>query len=381
MRRTFWLISVLSICMVAGGVWFLRRDRGGDSLANADLLLNLPANRWVEYQRGQQGDWTRQGHSGMTFDTARGVLVIFGSDSHNENWDNTVHEFDPLSRRWQTHGDPSPLQTYRLDAQGRPIAGNDDGLRPWAIHTYDLVEYDRLRGAVIVVSPIDHTPVPRPIGRVADQPAWVYWPAERRWEMHDNRGEPNPKLFGAALTYDTNRDVIIVYGNSLWELGPDRGTWQKVAVPAHHSMHHTAVFDTRRGAMFIFGAYRATCEVWRYQPGPVAGAAGTWSSTKPGSGPCPVLSSAPVAFDGKAGVFLVVANHAASEGSRATAASTYVYDPEQARFMQLPEADLPAIGMNYMLAWDPRFSAFYLVTGRHDTPVTVWALRLDRTRL
>ena len=367
--------------MVAGAAWFLQRDGGGDPLANVDLLLDLPTNRWVEYQRGQQGDWTRQGHSGMTFDTARGVLIVFGSDSHNQNWDNTVHEFDPLNRRWQTHGDPSPRQTYRLDAQGRPIAGSDDGPRPWAMHTYDLVEYDRLRGAVIVVSPIDHTPAPQPIGRVVDQPAWVYWPAEQRWEMHDNRGAPNPKLFGAALTYDTNRDVIIGYGKSLWELGPDRGTWQKIPVPGHHSMHHTAVFDTRRGAMFVFGGYRASCEVWRYAPGPVVGAAGTWSSAKPASGPCPALSSVPVAFDGKAGVFLVVANDATSEGSHATAASTYVYDPEQARFIQLPEADLPAIGMNYMLAWDPRFGAFYLVTGRPDTPVTVWALRLDRTRL
>jgi hypothetical protein len=38
---------------------------------------------------------------------------------------------------------------------------------------------------------------------------------------------------------------------------------------------------------------------------------------------------------------------------------------------------LPALGMNYMLAYDASNKVFFLVTGNWKNPPTVWALHLE----
>jgi hypothetical protein len=86
----------------------------------------------------------------------------------------------------------------------------------------------------------------------------------------------------------------------------------------------------------------------------------------------------PVAYDASNAVFLLVVDMPpASRQGRATAASTFVYDPEANAYSKLPEAGLDAVAMNYMMAWDRNHGVFFLVTGRNGV-VTVWALRLQR---
>jgi hypothetical protein len=60
-------------------------------------LLALPVNRWVRFHQAGRGGWRREGHVGMTYDSKRGVLLFFGSGTHGRNWDNAVHQFDPVS--------------------------------------------------------------------------------------------------------------------------------------------------------------------------------------------------------------------------------------------------------------------------------------------
>jgi hypothetical protein len=82
-------------------VWHARRrDEPLAPVENLLELRNLPANRWIRYHEEKPGHWTRQGHAGMTFDSHRGLLLIFGSDTHGENWHNAVHEFTPALKRW-----------------------------------------------------------------------------------------------------------------------------------------------------------------------------------------------------------------------------------------------------------------------------------------
>jgi len=94
-------VALTGAALVAIWVGFGRA--GGDlpiEVENSLYLRNLPTNRWVRYHEEQPGAWSRQGHAGMAFDRKRGTLLIFGSDTHGENWDNSVHEFDPRRRRW-----------------------------------------------------------------------------------------------------------------------------------------------------------------------------------------------------------------------------------------------------------------------------------------
>jgi hypothetical protein len=66
-------------------------------------LLNLVPERWVEIQRQQVGDavvFQRQAHGGSAFDTKRGRIVLFGSDTHGLDWTNSPLYFDIASLTW-----------------------------------------------------------------------------------------------------------------------------------------------------------------------------------------------------------------------------------------------------------------------------------------
>ena len=127
-------------------------DRGRDfrddllgflqKIENTLELRELPPNRWVKYYESKPGTWHRQGHAGMAFDTRRGSLLIFGSDTHGEDWDNAVHEFQPRLKRWVTHYAAVGPESYRVDADGRPVAGAD-ALLPWAMDTWDGISKQR----------------------------------------------------------------------------------------------------------------------------------------------------------------------------------------------------------------------------------------------
>ena len=58
-------------------------------LANPQLL-ELPARRWVKIHQQAPGDvvtFVRQKHGGSAYDSRRGQLVLFGSDTHaRNNW-------------------------------------------------------------------------------------------------------------------------------------------------------------------------------------------------------------------------------------------------------------------------------------------------------
>lgn len=52
-----------------------------EQIENTLELLNLPANQWIKYHHD---DWWKKGHAGLTYDSKRGGLLIFGSDTHAE---------------------------------------------------------------------------------------------------------------------------------------------------------------------------------------------------------------------------------------------------------------------------------------------------------
>ena len=71
-------------------------------------LIKIPVNQWVKIRSDKHLGWFRQAHAGIAFDSKRDRVLIFGSNTHNMDWDNTVHEFDPVSEKWTTHYREAP---------------------------------------------------------------------------------------------------------------------------------------------------------------------------------------------------------------------------------------------------------------------------------
>jgi hypothetical protein len=354
-------------------------------------LLALTPNRWVQLDTTSVEKWSRQAHAGMAYDSKRGHLVIFGSNTHGLDWDNSVHEFDPVTARWTTHYPEAPSSSYRADELGRAIAGQG-ARQPWAMHTYGGVTYDQERDGLLVVARPDHNPIVKKVPDARIQPTWFYDLARREWRMLPDSPETPANFFAAAAAYDERRKVAVAYRWGIWELmgkGGADAAWVRVSKESHHQMHYSLVYDSRRGTFAAFGDYQNSNEIWIYAPGARPGEAGSWTRHIPAGDPVPPSQAFPVAFDRDQSVFLLLPGNTEfatlpngrQQARRAKSNSTFVYDPDADRYTRLPEADLPPLGMNFMLAYDPPHKVFLLVTGGQSDPPAVWALKLNLARL
>jgi hypothetical protein len=335
---------------------------------------DMSANTWVELHRQDTGAWHRQQHAGIAYDSHRGHLLVFGSDTHGHDWDNTVHVFDPAVPGWSRRGDPVPAHLYRIDADGIPVAGAG-AARPWAMHTFDTIVYDPVQDALVVAAIPLHNPARKGFDRNLQHPTWIHHLEADTWSRL-----PSPaNFFGGSAAYDHARDTIVAYRNGVWELGPERTQWRKAKSGRQHSIHHTMVFDSRRSELVVFGDRGDSRDLWIYTPGKNTGDAGTWAKRDPGGDDCPADQHFPVDYSEHDDVFvLVLDERRAGQPDRAV---TCIYDPRTNLYHRLEDTELPAQGMNYMMAYDTKGKRFLLVTGNHARPTIVHALRLDLQRL
>ena len=157
-------------------------------------LLDIPIGVWIKIHQQRPSDkvrFKRQSHAGSAFDTKRGRMIIFGSDTHGNDWSNSPLFFDIATLEWsRLYPDDDP-STYRVNSQGIPVAGVD-GDHPWAMHTFGAVDYDPVGDALIVSSYPQHLEP----GRFTDVLADV-WPKIRRhptWilDLEKNKWRPLP---------------------------------------------------------------------------------------------------------------------------------------------------------------------------------------------
>jgi hypothetical protein len=248
------------------------------------------------------------------------------------------------------------------------------------MHTYDAIEYHPRLDAIVVMSTTEHPPVARGVAGRTVQPTWLYDLSRRRWSTFPDNGKPAPSFFGGSSAYDGLRQTLIGYRGAIWELDTTAGEWRRAA-GGHHQLHHTMVYAPRRGAAYVFGDYRPTNAVWSYHPGAAIGEPGRWQEHQPGGDPCPPYDIAPVAYDASQDLFVLVVGEkprAAEPSRKASAAATYLHDPESNTYTRLPSAGLESVGMNFMMTWDSHNRVVFLVTGNHSGVVTVWAMRPAR---
>ena len=395
-RYRFWLIALGSAVLVAVlvSLWHIN-DSARITTLPTDALLNTPANRWTRLPATPPA-WPRQAHAGAAWDSRRGLLLVFGSDTHGENNDNALHVFDPGQLRWLDLSPATSPRSLRADAMGRAVAGPDDTPTPWPMHTFDLIEYDPVTNALWVLAFPLHHPKYKSLPYRTQSPIWVYHFDSGRWTAFGQEEGDLPKVFAGSLVYDRRRDTLIAFGSSaLWELGPHRDHWKRVRLSEEETLgiHHSAVAASDRGTIFIFGHSREAVRdgpflIRVYHPGRVAHEPGRWEVREP-SGQCPApWQHYPVAYDSRLRLFLMVvplrqASHHDRRGHAIYSATpevrTYVYDPDANRCTPLADAMIPpgrVSAMNYQMVWDNLDNVFLLVAEDERQRPEVWALRL-----
>ncbi|MFH0731164.1 MAG: hypothetical protein V2B19_33075 [Pseudomonadota bacterium] len=388
------MVAALTAAFIFQDIWASfdnRKTEGTQRRLNA-RLLDLAPNKWVKIRSDERLGWHRQAHSGIAFDSKRGTLLIFGSDTHGMNWDNSVHEFDPAAEKWTTHYPEAPMETYRSDEEGRAICG-DAMVLPWAMHTYDNITYDPHLDAIVVTALPAHNPVKKKVpsaNAATVHPTWIYDLTSHSWRIFKNKsGEKSPTFFAAGSAYDETRNVVMAYKNGgVWELGPDRAQWQRATKESHHEIHFNMVYNSIYRICAVFGNHKNTNEVWVYAPGQTAGEKGIWQKKIPGGDPCPRDQHFPVAVDESTGLILLLPDNnifleenGSSKPVMAESASTFIYDYKNNVYKKIPGGDFPSQKMNYMMVYDSFHKVFLLVTEDVKKPLTVWALKLDSSIL
>ncbi len=190
-------------------------------------------------------------------------MLVFGSDTHDR----------PVALTWRTHEAPAPVASYRADGAENRVAGTA-GLIPWAIHVLDAIIYDPSREALLMLASTNHSPMRQRRPEARKDVIWRYDLAPRSWRFEDSTDAP-PAHFLSAAAYDSGRDTIVVYGQGVWKLGPDRRRWAKVDEGRHHGWGFVMAYDSRNRALAVFGDRpRPSRRVWVYAPGSSRGVPG-----------------------------------------------------------------------------------------------------------
>lgn len=340
-------------------------------------LMSVPSGVWLKiHQQSGNGpdDFERQAHGGAAFDPIRGRLMLFGSDTHSINWDNTVRFFDMGTISWSAAYPPDDPATYRVNKDGIPVAGVGVE-RPWAMHTFDAVEFDPISDRLIVASHPEHLSPKKPWGvepslweQVRSHPTWAFLVGENSWEPLVAKGT---SFFPYGATFDPYRRYLIgVKPDGYWRLDVNSGQWERIGLGTPNAWHNAAAFDTEHDVVVSFGTNKGSNEIWQYQLGGESGRVMPTPKVRP-----PGADSVPLVYH--PGIDRVVALvEKKSEGSPSFT-QTWLYSTSEDSWERLETAKLPfAIGMNYDMVYDPNHELLVLVANLPKEPPTVWVLRL-----
>lgn len=339
----------------------------------------LPLGVWTKLHEQRAGEgvtFRRQPHGGSCFDTRRGLLVLFGSDTHGKDWTNSPLCFDPLTRTWTREYPDDAFETYRVTEAGVPVCG-PKGAHPWASHTFGAVVYDSQRGEMAVACFDTHLEPGRFTSVFKDlwpqiklQPTWFFSSETKAWSMLPK----GVSFFPHCACWDSDRNAVLGYrADGFYELAGEPRAWKKVApaVPPLTGWHTNAAYDAKQKAMLVFGHHQNSNDIVAFFP---AKAEARLMPT-PGARP-PKDQHNPMEFHPGIGKTVVLIDKTIKkDGAEKDTTETWLYDLGADAWTPVESATLPfACGMNYNLEYAPNLGALLLVTSNPAT--TVWALKL-----
>lgn len=338
----------------------------------------LPTNRWVKRHEQKTDDvvrFRRQAHGGSCFDSKRGRLILFGSNTHGRDWTNSPLIFDVAARRWSRVYPNDDRATYAVTNDGIPIAGTA-GDHPWAMHTFGTVVYDSSRDEMIVACGPKHM-VP---GRFTDSVKDL-WPTIKKFptltfNLATNQWFPLPcepvDFFPHSAAFDTDRKVVLGYRpDGIYELSGKPRTWKRLTKNVFlGGWHSNCVYDIKHKALVIFGTNTNSNDVEVFYP------ATGLHQLRPTTGVRPPKDQHnPMAFHTRLGKTVVIVDHKIDE--KRTVSETWLYDLATDSWSQIEAATLPfACGMNYNLEYNAKDDQLLLATGGSGQATTVWSLKV-----
>lgn len=360
---------------------FLMANVYSQDSKESKVLSALPNNTWVKIHEPKKEDkvvFSRQAHGGSCFDSKRGQIILFGSNTHGRDWQNNPFCFDVEKLEWTKPYDEDPFDTYKVTEEGLPVAGKN-GEHPWASHSFGAVMYDVSRDEMVVACWDEHLKPGRFTNVMKDlwpqvklQPTWLYSCEKKTWKAIP-KGQ---SFFPNCAAYDSDRKIIIGYQSSgIFELAGEgeKREWTKVADPVKELVgwHTNCAYDSKNKALIIFGHQENKNDIGVYTVATKQVKCMPTVGTRP-----PKDQHNPMEFHPELGKTVVLVDRTKQkDGATEDTAETWLYDLTADAWEQVKTANLPfACGMNYNMEYDPKNKIMFLVVGGS---ATVWAMKLS----
>lgn len=336
----------------------------------------IPKSQWLKIHQQSAEDYIsfpRQRHSGSAWDNKRHRLILFGSDTHGGNWDNSIYTFDLGYMAWQQEYTPSSFESYTVSKSGIPISKSKHGSMPWAMHTFDAINYLPHKDQLVVASYPNHLK-PGKFGnwvaslwpKITKHPTWIYSFNSKSWRAA--RGKPE-NFFPYSSAYNTKTGNIVGFRpNGIFEFNSYKSKWAKIGKKSINAYHTQAIYDSKNNAFLIFGEHKLSNDIHVFKPGSSESIKKSTTGKKP-----PKTQHAPFAYHEKKSEAVALVDTKSSD----TGSETWTYNLEKNRWMHVETAKFPfKVGMNYHMQYSPYYNVLVLFANAPKEMASVWVLRL-----
>jgi hypothetical protein len=347
---------------------------------------SIPAGEWVDVPTTGESA-PKVFHGGAAIAPERGEVYFFGSDTHHpteleKGESNSVWRLDLQTLCWSRDYEQDSKSAYRITPDSQAVTTTG---RPWAMHTFDCVEWDPSVERMVVVShpvharfaPDERFPV------FAGRPDWFkslrsshweYDPDTKRWRRYDFNP---PALFARAMTRDPARNELVATdGEATWVFDRAASRWSRIDEGTVPGWHLSMVFDTAKDEALLLGRNTGSDTLYAWRP-----ERRNWRTVDMQGSTMPANGAA-IAYDTNNEVMLYLANDYHNQYNNPTGkAVTFLYHSAERRWERLDIESPELYGMNYLMQYDPvrnvvlHFEKSPAVTG---DGIRVWAFRYRR---
>jgi len=332
------------------------------------ILINQKPGTWLKLpDRGKLKPESIHAHAGMVINPKASKLYFFGSDTHNQNWNNDVWSYDLDSMTWAQFYKPDDRSTYQYKDGHRSTKTG----RPWAMHTFSSNSWIPTENRLIVsarpvhygLEKLSHVTIPKN----ATDCWWEFDPIENQW--YPLKDGPFPRL--GEATWVPTLQKVIAFNEANVPIAfydPKLKQFEKISYKGKRPKGYTlkTVYDPKRNRVLLVSndkdvklwTYNLIQNKWKGIPTkntPEGGLYGSWVVDERTDNVVALYPEDPK-------------NSFSNPGGKS---KTWLCDLESNVWRALSlETSAPYVGMSYKMAYDPRHQVTLLVV-RND----VWSFK------